>query len=158
MGLRIGQLLSGDMGGGCRAVRRVESGATFGFVDRMPPRGALRDGEQEPPVEGAHVWITGADWLPGVPVRVGRLGRVAEQVQDPVPAVGPVVAQGLPGPLPGDEDAPAGVAEVFGPMRLAPARAGPETVASVARLDAVPEPVRAALRARLPAQDIQEPG
>ena len=136
---------------------RAEARAALCFIERTSPYGALRDDEQELPIERAHVRITGAHRLPGVPVRVGRLRRVAEQVQHPVPAVGPVVAQRLPGPLPRDEDPPAGIAEVFGPMRPAPTRAGPETVAGVARLDPVPEPVRAALRTRLPAQDVQEP-
>ena len=54
----------------------------------------------------------GRDGLPGVPGRVGC--RNTERGQQPVLAVGAVVGQGLAGPLAGDQDAAAGVAEVLG--------------------------------------------
>ena len=68
----------------------------------------------------------------------GRPGSLPSKIQDPVTAVRPVVAQRFAGPLPGDEHPTAGVAEVFGPMRFAPAGARAQPVAGALGLDAGP--------------------
>jgi hypothetical protein len=103
----------------------------------LAPALAFRDGEQESTRERAYVRVVRSDRFPGVPVGVGRFGGVAEQVEDPVAAVGAVVAEGLAGPLAGDEYAPAGVAEVFGPVCFAPAGSRAQAVAGALGLDAV---------------------
>ena len=101
------------------------------------------------------VRVGGRDGFPGVPGRVSC--RNTEGRQQPVPAVGAVVGEGLSGPLAGDQDAAPGVAEVVGVVGLAFAPAGGQAGPGVLGLDAVPEPVRAPRRARLQSQRFGQP-
>ena len=73
---------------------------------------------------------------------------LSEGFADDGGAVGPVLGQGLAGPLAGDQDAAAAEAEVLPVVRLRVAPAGSQAGAGVLGLDAVAEPVRAARRAR----------
>ena len=53
------------------------------------------------------------------------VAQAAEQLGTGERFVRRLVAEVLAGPFPGDEDTSAGVAEVFGPVRFAPAGSGP---------------------------------
>ena len=88
--------------------------------------------------------VVGVAWGDGLPAVVGWVGGgLAERVQEPVAAVVAVVGEGLGGPLAGDQDAAAGVAEVFAAVGLALAGARAQAGAGVLGLDAVAEPVGA---------------
>jgi len=88
------------------------------------PLDAVGDDVQEALPVGHVVRVAGLDRLPGVPGRVSC--REPERAGQPGPPVGPVVGQGLAGPLAGDQDAPPGVAEVFAAVGLALAGARPQ--------------------------------
>ena len=62
--------------------------------------------------------------------------------------VGPVLGEGLAGPLAGDQDAAAAEAEVLPVVRLDGAAAGDQAGAGLVGLDAVAQPVRAAAASR----------
>lgn len=103
--------------------------------------------------EGWHVRVGGFGELPGVPLfTAGRcgigVGGDAEQRFDPLAAVGPVVGQGLAGPLAGEQHPPAAAAESFPLVDLVLAVARLEPRARLLGLDAVEQPVGAPLRAR----------
>ena len=100
--------------------------------------------------------VARGDGFPGVPGRVGC--RNTERTQQPVLAVGPVVGQGLAGPLARDQHPPPGIAQMIGVMGFALAPAGSLAGPGVLGLDAVPQPVRAGRRARLVAQCPGQPG
>jgi hypothetical protein len=100
------------------------------------------------------VGVAGGDGCPGVTRGVGV--RDAEGGEEPLLAVGAVVGEGLAGPFAGDQDAAPGVAEVFAAMSLAPAVPRPQAWPGILGLDAVAQPVRAARRARLVAQRLDE--
>jgi hypothetical protein len=102
------------------------------------------------------ILVRGGNEFPGVPGRVGC--RNTERGQEPFLAVGPVVGQGLAGPLTGAQHPPTGVAEVIGVVGFALAGTGGLAGPGVLGLDAVAKPVRAPGRARLPAQRFGQPG
>jgi len=111
------------------------------------PSLAVGDDMKEP-LSGRHVVeVTRGNRLPRVPAWVSC--RKTEGLQKPVLAVGPVVGEGLAGPLAGDQDAAPGIAEVLAAMRLAGAPAGAQALMGVLGLDAVAQPVRARRRAWL---------
>ena len=124
-----------------------------GLVEGGFPPGPVGDDVQQPLLGRQVVGVGRGD--PAVAGRVGQLQ--AEGLDQPGFAVGAVVGQGLAGPLAGDQDAPADVAAVLGPVRLPLARAGDQAGPGVLRLDAVPQPVRAGRRARLIAKRLGEP-
>jgi len=105
--------------------------------------------------DGHVVAIAGVDGFPGVAAGVGC--RKPEGLQEPVLAVGAVVSEGLAGPFAGDEDAAAGVAEVFAAVGFAFAGARAHMRLGVLGLDAVAEPVGAGRRAGFVAERVGEP-
>src|SRR5208282_2340243 len=121
----------------------------------MEPLDAVGDDVQEPLAVGHVVRVAGFDRFPGVPARISC--RNPERAGKPGPPVGAVVGQRLAGPLAGDQDPAAAVAEVLATVCFALAAAWPQAWAGVVGLDAVAEPVRAGRRARLIAQRFGEP-
>src|ERR1035441_9954136 len=138
---------------GCRKIG--PGGSSAGLVEGGLPLDAVGD-DMEEPLAGWHVvGVAGLDGFPGVPGGVGC--RKPEHPGEPGLAVGPVVGQGLAGPLAGNQDAPSGVAEVFAAVGFSFATAWPQVRAWVLGLDAVTEPVRAGRRARLISECVGEP-
>ena len=104
------------------------------------------------------VGVGGGDALPGVAAGLScRKIRQAEHGHEPGLAFHAMIGQGFAGPAAGDQDATAGVAEVGAAVCFAAAVAGPHTGLRVLGVDAVAEPVRAAGRAGLVAQCLDEP-
>ena len=82
----------------CRKIRF--SCSAPGQFEGGLPLDAVGDDVQEPLPVGHVVRVAGLDRLPGVPGRVSC--REPERAGQPGPPVGPVVGQGLAGPLAGD--------------------------------------------------------
>jgi hypothetical protein len=80
-----------------------------------------------------------------------------EELPNKCSTLGPVVIEGLVRPFPGDKDATAGDAQVFGLVRLAPAPPGCHRVLGALGLDAVEQPHRTPRRARGDAEFGVEP-
>jgi hypothetical protein len=106
-----------------------------GFGEGGLPAGAVGEDVQEC-LAGWHVVaVAGADAIPGVPGWV--VCRKVEGGQQPGFAVGAVVGEGLAGPLAGDQDAAARVAQVLAAVGLdgdeqSSSRRGPDTAQSYA--------------------------
>ncbi len=120
------------------------------------PSGSVGQDVQHPLAEWHEVGIGRGDHLPPVTAVVAGVPE-AEHVREPGFPVAAVVGEGLAGPFAGDQDAATCVAEVLRAVSFALARSGPQSLAGVFRLDAVPQPVRAARRAGLVAQRLKEP-
>ena len=111
---------------------------------------------QHPPGVVHVILVRGSNQFPGVPGRVGC--RNTEGPQQPLLAVGPVVGQGLAGPLTGAQHPPPGIPEVIGVVRFALAAPGGQAGPGILGLDAVAEPVGAPRGAWLVAQRLGQPG
>ena len=107
--------------------------AAFGSSSCLCKRGlpldAVGDDVQEPLTVGHVVRVAGFDRFPGVPARISCWNP--ERAGKPGPPVGAVVGQGLAGPLAGDQDPAAAVAEVFAAVCFALAGARAQAWAGV---------------------------
>ena len=124
---------------GCREL----GGGVFGF-----PSLSFGDGVEEQEWPGWHVGVGGCGAFPHVRAVlrtvVGLDAGGVEELPNEFAAFGSVVIEGLVGPLPGDQHAASGDAQVFGLVGFAFAVSGGHGVAGAFGLDAVEEPYRAA--------------
>ena len=108
---------------------------------------AVCDSAQQQHGSGWNVGVGGSGAFPPVRPVLGAVGGLdaggLEELPNEFAALGPVVIEGLVRPLPGDEHASPGDAQVFGFVCLALASSGGYGVSGAVGLDSVEQPHRA---------------